>query len=396
MTDRLYYTDPSLLVFEATVTAVGRDDTGPWVALDRSAFYPTSGGQMADRGRIDDIAVVDVVETEAGDVRHVLASAIEETGKKVVGRIDEERRWRHRQQHTAQHLISAVAGQHFGWETVSVHLGEEYGAIEVPSTEVTAEQLTVIEREVNRIVRANEPVTIRIVPPDEIDQVPFRKTPDRSGPLRVIRIGDLDWSACGGTHCLSTAEVGLVKIIGSEKQRGRILITFLAGQQALADYQRRFAVTESLARELTCHFEDLPDKFDKLQREQKDQKKQLSSLQKQLLPIRAAELATRAESVDSVQVVVEAVADIGPGAAASLVGQAAEKIGGVAMLLVGDRLVIGVHPDTGLHAGNLARSLCDTLGLRGGGSPTAAQIGGAERDKLAEYRAALAGAIAGG
>ncbi|MCB2201851.1 hypothetical protein KQH51_03550 [bacterium] len=396
MTERLYYTDPTMVEFTAVVTASGADGDRSWVELDRTAFYPTSGGQLADRGMIDVRQVVDVVETEDGTIRHVLDTMAPAVGAKVTGRIDEERRWRHRQQHTAQHMISALFARNFGHPTVSVHLGEEYGAVELDAPSVDESQREKVEREVNRLIRADEDVEIMMVGRDEAVNLPLRKMPDREGTIRVIRVGDLDWSACGGTHCRTTAEVGLVKIVGVEKQRGHILVKFLAGSQALADYERRFGITEALSNALTCHTDDLPANLDKLVAENKEQKRALAALRKELLPIRAQQLALKAETHRNIKIVFEAVGGAEASEAAALASAVAVSIGGVAALIIEGRLALACAQASGVHAGNVARAICNATRLRGGGNAGAAQIGGVDASNVETVRSALMEAVAGG
>lgn len=376
MAERIYYTNPDQLEFEAVITAAGTEDERCWVELDRSAFYPTSGGQLHDTGSLNNVRVIDVVETDTGEVRHGVDQPVGEPGEAVVGRVDGERRWRHRQQHTAQHVLSQVFIRLHNAETVSVHLGEDYGAVELDTGDLSPEQLDTAENEANRLVRESLPVEIMFVTVDEARKLPLRKVPERTGTIRVIKTGDLDWSACGGTHCRNTAQVGVIKIIGTEKLRGHLLVKFLSGSQALLDYQSRFQITEDLAREYTCHPSDLGDKFAKLAEENKDRKKQIVSLQKQLLPAMADELANKSKVVASVPVVIESTEGVDGSMLGSLAGLVAEKNNGVVALFGDSRLVVACAPESGKHAGNIVRELCTRAGLRGGGSPTLAQVGG--------------------
>ena len=153
MTERLYYTDPALVSFEATVTARGMVDGHPWVTLDRSAFYPTSGGQLHDLGQIDGVRVVDVTEDEAGEVRHILETELNAASDCISGRVDIKRRRLFRQQHTAQHILSQAFFRLYDLQTVSVHLGLEYAAIELPADEISEEKLAGAEELANEIER---------------------------------------------------------------------------------------------------------------------------------------------------------------------------------------------------------------------------------------------------
>ncbi len=386
MTERLYYHDSYLLGFEAAIVD-SREVDGRWhTALDRSAFYPTSGGQLHDIGTLGGVEVIEVVETESGDVCHVTGREVGAVGDHVKGIVDTARRQDNRQKHTAQHILSQVFIKLAHAETVSVHLGEEYASVELSAGELSSEQLAEVETVSNRIIADNLPVEIMIVSPDKAASMPLRKIPDRGGKIRVIRIGDLDWSACGGTHCRQTAEVSLIKLIGIEKIRGHLSVRFLAGRQAFDDYSKRFNITQSLSYQLTCHVDDIAGKFDKLSAENKDQRKQLSELQAKLLPMRAQELAGQAIECGQTKLVFHAEETADAQMAAKLAREVAALTLGVAVLYAGGRLVIAVHEKSGVKAGALAKELAARTSLKGGGSDNQAQLGGADVKQVDQYR----------
>ena len=382
-TERLYYTDPTLVEFEGRIIHTCREGGQFKTALDRSAFYPTSGGQSCDTGSLAGLAVIDVVESEDGDVIHVTAAEPGVVGARVRGLIDQSRRWRNRQMHTAQHILSQTFIKLLGIETVSVHLGEEYGAIELSTAEIDSKQIEQAELLAAEIIAANMPVDTRLLLPEEAAGLPLRKAPDREGLIRVIQIGEFDWSACGGTHCSRTAEVGVLKIIGVEKTRGRVLVRFLSGVQAIADYQQRFCATDQLSRTLSCGIPDLAPRIDKLQAENKELRKQTVELLKELTPVRAEALAGRAERFGRVPVLIDVYSDVDT--APQLAKEVAGRIHGLAVFIADDKVLIAVSDDAGLHAGNIAKEFASRAGLRGGGGPKAAQVGGADPSRIVEY-----------
>ncbi len=388
LTDRLYYRDPALLEFDATILSSVEQDGRFVTTLDRSAFYPTSGGQLFDTGTLNSVRVVDVSDLE-GSVHHISETSVGKPGDPVAGKVDQDRRRMHRQQHTAQHILSQSFIKLFGFETVSVHLGDDYGSIELDQSSITAAQLDQVERFAADVVSFAWPVTILFVMGNEIESIPLRKIPTRDGELRVIKIGEFDYSACGGTHCGNTSEVGLIKITGWEKLRGHALVNFLAGVQAVEDYKRRFEATDALSKSLTCGVSDLVGKVDKLAAEGKSLRKALAALQKELLPTRVAHYAGMAIDVNGRKLVFSAIEDMDGATAGQLGSAVAEEISGVALLVADGKLLIAVGQGTGLHAGEIAKSLSAILGLRGGGSNKAAQLGGADPAKLQEYQAAL-------
>lgn len=393
MTERLYYRDPALLTFGATIVDVP-SSVGKFVTvLDRSAFYPTSGGQMHDLGTLNGVAVIDVQETEDGEVWHITGGPVGGAGERVRGEIEPIRRRRNRQQHTAQHVLSQSFIKLFGWETVSVHLGEEYGTVELAAAEIGEQHLAEAEALANDLIAQNLPIEILFMDSANLAATPLRKIPERSGEIRIIKIGEFDWSACGGTHCLGTAEVGLIKLLGIEKIRNRPLVRFLAGRQALDDYAMRFAVTERLSRSFTCHLNDLPSKTEKLGVENRELRKQVTELQRQLLPIRAENLAAIAVTRGRVRMVTSVQNDLDGATASQLAQLTADRTGGVTLILAEGRLVVAVAESSGAHAGDIVKKLAAELGLRGGGSNRVAQLGGVEASKLAEYENLVAAMV---
>jgi alanyl-tRNA synthetase len=389
MTERLYYRDANLLEFEAIVVDAGQADDRCYTVLNRSAFYPTSGGQLHDTGFLNGVEVVEVLEDEGDVIRHITPIPVGQAGDTVKGVVNATRRRRLRQQHTAQHILSQVFIRLCQLETVSVHLGEDYGAVELGGENVTAGQLEAVEEEVDRIIVQDLPVEVLFVEPDEAAKLPLRKMPERQGKFRIVRIGEFDYSACGGTHCDSTAGVRLVKIVGTEKMRGRAVVKFLAGDLAVGDYRERFRVTAELSHRFTCHFNDLPDKTSALEADEKALRKELAGLQKELLPAKVQALAQKVEAAGSLRLVATDVGPFDNKLLGMLAGMVAQAVGGLALLQSDDRLVLAVSETTALSAGELVKQLCEKAGLRGGGGRSMAQVGGAERGQVEKYRSLL-------
>ena len=353
--------------------------------LDQSAFYPTSGGQLHDLGQLGAVAVVDVTEAADGAVRHHTHEAVGEVGQTVPGVVDSRRRQRHRQQHTAQHIISQVFIELFGFETVSVHLGEEYGAVELDTPDVMPDQLLQVEQRSGDIVFANWPVEVMFVDEQAAKALPLRKAPQRSGTLRVIRIDDLDYSACGGTHCDSTAQVGLLKLTGVEKMRGHALVKFLVGAQIMDDYTNRLQVTGALANALTCHVDDLVGRTAALADENRSLRHEVGRLQRELLPLEVDKLATQQRTIGRLSAVVGDVGSYDPKLLGNLAGQVAAKIDGVVVLVSETRLVIAAAPSANVHTGKLVGEFASAAGVKGGGGPTQAQAGGLDPAHIKTY-----------
>ncbi len=389
MTERLYYHDPKLLRFEATIVATDLRQGRTLTILNRSAFYPTSGGQLFDRGTLNGKDVLEVLESSEGEVWHFTQESVGGVGQTTQGVVEGSRRRKNCQQHTAQHILSQSFARLHNLETVSVHLGEDYGAIELFGGIPGEAEMEEAESLTNKTILENAPVDILFIERSELGSVPLRKMPDRLGTIRIIKIGEFDWSACGGTHCQSTAEVGMVKIIGCERMREHVLVKFLSGSQAFTDYASRFQITDRLARQLTCHIDDLEGKVAKITTENRALRKQAVELQKQTLPLRVEQLAQQCRVVGARRVVSAIVSGLDGSLASTLAQTTAGQIGGLCVLLADERIVVAVCAGSGMHAGNIAKRLASRFGLRGGGSEQMAQMGGAKAALFEEYISAI-------
>ena len=246
-TERLYIQDPYLREFTAHV--VGRQVSGgkPAVALDRTAFYPTGGGQPNDRGTLDGVPVLDVI-VEDGIVWHVLAAEL--PGDEVRGILDWSRRFDHMQQHTGQHILSQAFVVTCDAETVAFHMGADASTIDLGRADLGPDALAAAEAAANAVIDAAYPVTATFVTQDELAQLPLRKPPKVTEAIRVVQVAGFDWSACGGTHVANSSQVGLVKIAGVERRGAELRVTFLCGGRARADYARLQALASGLAMPL--------------------------------------------------------------------------------------------------------------------------------------------------
>ena len=208
---RLYYDDPYLFGFDAEVIERLEWEGKPAVVLDRTAFYPTGGGQPHDVGTLDGVRVMDVVEREIdGAVVHVLEEALH--ADSVKAHVDLERRFDLMQQHTGQHILSAVFVDLLDANTVGFHLSEEYATIDVDKAPLSQAQIDEMEQMANRIVFNNYPVEARFMTDEEVARLPLRKPVAHKGPVRIVEVENTDFSACGGTHVFDTGEIGMIKI----------------------------------------------------------------------------------------------------------------------------------------------------------------------------------------
>jgi alanyl-tRNA synthetase len=305
MPTRIYYTDAQQTDFDAIVTGATSLNGRTAVALDATAFYPLSGGQPCDTGALGDALVVDVVESDEGEIWHVLDRDIA-VGSRVHGSIDRARRFDHMQQHTGQHVLSAAFDRLSQARTVGFHLGAVVSTLDL-AIDLPAEAMAAAEADANRIVWEDRPVGIRFVSDAEAGALPLRKEPGRGGTLRVIDVEGYDMSACGGTHVSRTGSIGVIAILSAERLRGGVRVEFVCGGRALMFLRTFRDAVAGCIRHVSVAPEELPAALERLQAENKDQRKAVRDLQERLAGYEAAALAGQADVVNGVRQVVEAL-----------------------------------------------------------------------------------------
>ena len=386
-TQRLYYDDAMLARFSATVTGIAHD--GRVVYLDRTAFYPTSGGQPHDRGTLADVAIVDVVDEEMHIAHHLAKPLGLPVGAMVVGHVDMERRVDHMQQHTAQHLLSALLADRYGWPTVSVHFGDDASTVDVAAEDgVAAELLATIERRANDLALENHEVTVSYE--DAATATGLRKASDREGTLRIVTIAGLDRSACGGTHVGRTGEIGAILLRRAERTRGHTRIEFLAGHRAVRRARADAELLTRSARPLSAAPSDLPV----LVEQQQTRLLELERERKRLLGELAAHEAQalwRAAAADAAGVRRVHTHTAGAVKDAEPLVQQLLALGPCVVLVTNPdsgAVLLAATPEAGVDAGQTLRTALQAAGGRGGGSPRLAQ-GAAAAVALAGVVAAL-------
>ena len=378
---RLYYTDPLRLAFEARVQAcepAAGPHAGAWaVRLDESAFYPTTGGQPFDTGRLGEARVTDVVEDPAGEIVHIVDRPLD-VGSRVAGAVDAPRRLDHRQQHSGQHVLSAAFVRTAAVPTVSFHLGASSSTIDL-AREVTPAEIAAAEDAANAVVQEHRPVTIRFVSAEEAAALPLRKEPKRGGELRLIDIADWDLSACGGTHVAHTGEIGPVAVRGWERFKGGSRVEFVCGGRTLAAFRElRDSVTAS-SRLLSVLPGELPAAIGRVQEEARDLRRAQRDAQAELAGLRAAALAGAAEPIGAHRAVLAAIPGADGGALKALATAIAARPGLVAVLVSETQpalAVVGRSADVTVDAAAIFKGLTARFGGKGGGRPDLAQGGG--------------------
>ncbi len=402
MNDRLYYEDAYNKTFIAQVTERVALRGQPAVRLSRSAFYPTSGGQPHDTGRLNGTPVVDAQVGPDGAVLHVLAHPLPEETATVAGQIDWPRRYDHMQQHSGQHLLSQAFYRHLGLETVAIHFGDVLNTLDLDGPPLSPQQLAAVEAAANEIVWQNRPLRAYWIAETEraksrltgaratvarATTIPLRRAPNVNGQIRIVEIDKFDWSACGGTHVRRTGEIGLIALLRIEKRRGKSRVHFVCGRRALRDAAHRRALLAEAAGLLDAGVSDVPALVLKQQEALRNAHKELQTQRETLLQYQARELLATAETVAGLRLVARALSDAEPATLQRLAAALTAEPGVVALLGCAQRgkgtVIFARSADVPLHVGSLLRDALKQFGGGGGGRPHFAQGGGVPTEKLA-------------
>jgi alanyl-tRNA synthetase len=265
MTNKLYYNSTYQTDWPTRVTETIEREDGLYVLLEETAFYPHGGGQPCDLGAIQGIPVLDVISEEEL-VLHKLERLPNE--ESVTCQIDWNRRFDHMQQHSGQHLLSAVCLK-YNFMTLSFHLGEDYCTIDIEVPELSADQLYSIEREVNRQIYLNHNILSYFVTGEEASQLKLVKQPKVTDNIRIVEIKDVEYNACGGTHVSSTGEIGIIKLLKAEKIKGNTRIYFKCGYRALEEFNTSQQILGTLSSKFNTGKDEIIDRIEKWENEQK-------------------------------------------------------------------------------------------------------------------------------
>lgn len=376
-THRLYYDDSYLQNFDARVVSCspaepvqGVSGMQPaWeVLLDQTAFYPSSGGQPNDLGLLGEAVVLDVREEDDGIV-HVVDRELDPGG--VKGCVNWPRRFDHMQQHTGQHLLSAMYQERFGLPTVSFHLGEELCTIDLRGGEPSRDQLIGAQRAANKLIFEDRPVNVRYGTREELARLGVRKDVEREGLLRAIEIETADLQPCGGTHVKSTGQIGMILVRGCSKVRQDWRVEFACGRRAeqfaTADFERQRVLMGSLR----CGLDELPDAVEKLGAERDANFKSLRVALQQLAEARAAQMFSAAEALPGgISVAAALLRAIHPELLLPLASEIAKNDRAVALLALEEsgQLVFAQHPSAGKDLEGVLKKVLAEFPGKGGGN----------------------------
>jgi len=385
MTIKLYLDDQYLRQFTSAVSHITETGNKPGIVLEKTLFYPSSGGQPHDTGTINGIPVIDVFEDENRRVVHLLAQPV--AGAQVKGRINWQRRFDHMQQHTGQHLLSQAFLRAGNAQTRSFHMGDQSATIDLNQAGFSMKTIAAVEDLANQIIYENRPVIARIIGKNELDRYPVRKPPAVDDNIRIVEIKDFDYSPCGGTHCSRTGEIGMVKIRRFENYKGGARIHFLCGQRALKDYQAKSKIIRQIGGYLSAAETDLYNNIKKNRDELKSLQRDYSNLNTRYLHYEAQALFAGRQEINAINIIVKTFEGRHPQELKSLARKVMENFPNTVILFgtraEGKASLLFMRPEA--VAGDMAKLMqdaCTVINGRGGGRPQQAQGGGPAADKL--------------
>jgi alanyl-tRNA synthetase len=368
VTKRLYHDDAYLRRFDANVIAHATYRDKPALVLDQTAFYPEAGGQLGDRGTIAGVTVADTQELDDGTIVHIVAGELPAVGAHVTGELDWARRRQHMAQHTAQHLLSGTLLDRAQAPTASARLGESALTIDAARDRIPDAELAAAEDLANDLI--DDDVAIRAWFPtaDELASMKLRRDPKVSADIRVVAIGDYDFSPCGGTHCARTSQLGTIRITSTERYKGMTRVTFTAGRRARAELFTRDQVLRGLATQFSCGPTEVPAAIDKLRRSVDTTASELTNLRSRLASMVVESFA----GTGPVVATIPGDADLMRSVAGKLVAAGRDAILS-AVDDSGTAVIVMRAPGSTLDCSALWKQLSAKFGGRGGGKADRAE-----------------------
>ena len=383
--ERLYTKDAYLTTFDCKITRTSPRKDGRYeIVLDRTAFYPESGGQPADEGRINGVFVVDVIEGN-DEILHIVETEINRDSAEC--QVDWSKRFEHMQQHSGQHVLSACFAELLNGKTDSFHIGGESSTIEIDVPSIDENAIARVEDLANHYVHLNLPIKSYIVHSNELQNLPLRKQPKVAENIRIVQTGDVDFSPCGGTHVRNTGEIGLIKIKRVEKLKSSCKIEFVCGMRALADYRDKNTAIYAIGAMLSVRDNEVLSNVTKLHNEYRALSKQYSLVKNELLCYEAEKIYLEGKAINGITLVCKVFESVSIEDLKTIAQALTQKSSTLALLAAKNeslQVVFYRSEDVSLDMGALLKANLPIIEGRGGGSAKAAQGGGIRVDKALE------------
>ncbi|MBV8760702.1 MAG: alanyl-tRNA editing protein [Deltaproteobacteria bacterium] len=368
MTRRLYHDDVMLRRFDASVVAHATYKDKPAIVLDATAFYPEAGGQLGDRGTLGGATVLDTQELDDGTIIHLVDGTLPAIGTNVTGELDWARRRQHMAQHTAQHLLSGALLDRAQAPTASARLGESALTIDVTRDRIPDAEIAAAEDLANDLIDDDLAIRAWFPTADELAQLQLRRDPKVAADIRVVAIGDFDFSPCGGTHATRTSQLGSLRVTNAERYKGMTRVTFTAGRRARAELFTRDQVLRQLATRFSCAPADVPAAIDKASRDAEAATAEVTQLRSRL----ASMIADSFHGTGAVIAAMPGDADLLRSVAAKLTAAGRDALL-AAPDDTGTTVVLFRAAGSSVDCGALFKKLAATAGGRGGGRPDRAE-----------------------
>ncbi len=394
MTEKLYYSDPGMLEFDARITEASVRDDRCEVALDRTCFYPGGGGQPHDLGTIGASPVIEVGYRN-DDIVHIVRPGLEPGPVHCV--VDGTRRRDYMVQHTGQHIFSQALVRAGKLDTVSVHFGEIDTTIELKAETVEERILRAAEDIANAVIRENRRVILHEIDRGEASRFPLRRTPPDEGRLRIVEVDSFDWAACGGVHVASAGEVFLVKAVSQERIRGRVRVHIMIGQRAFDDYGRKATLAQELSRALTCGEESVLERVRDMQAAQREAARQLRGLRLAQAGVDADEALAGAQEIGGALLVRRLSDGNGPDYLKAFVERILAASGRIAVVMDRDgdafQWIVAHSLAKGLDLAQIVPKHFGVADAKGGGRGARMQGVGARGDAREAFADAIVGEL---
>lgn len=375
ITDKRYLDDPYTVSFQAgLISCVSRQDGGYDVVLDASYFYPESGGQPADTGTLGEARVLSVREAGDDAIVHEVDSPL--AGPAVAGNVDWRTRFDHMQQHSGQHILSRAFIETCGAETVSFHMGDDACTIDLDTAECSDESMAAAESLANTVIQEDRDIRVVTKAPEDIDAESVRKAlPPGVRFVRLVEVAGFDTCPCCGTHVRRTGELGAIKILKTEKAKGRFRVHFKVGMRAIEDYRRKHAVASALSNRFTTSVESVIDAVDKLMTDNRDLRKSIQKLNKKIMAADRERLIAGATEFAGRRYIAAVLAGAEPDYLKAL-SSAFKGERGCIVFLASDRgaVVCNASPDVAIDLSAILVDAATRTGGGGGGSGTFASV----------------------
>ncbi|MFB4168199.1 DHHA1 domain-containing protein [Virgibacillus sp. JSM 102003] len=381
VTEKLYYQNQYMRSFKARLQKSDKDEQGRfYVVLDKTAFYPTGGGQPHDTGTLNGVNVYDVEEID-GEVRHYIEEPAE-IHNEYTGELDWDRRFDHMQQHTGQHILSAAFESEYNYRTVNFHLGTEICSIDLEAMSLSDEEILRVENTANNMILENRPVETRWVSKEELSSFPLRKEVSVEDNIRLVIIPDFDYNGCGGTHPDSTGQINSVKILHWEKQKkNKIRVYFVCGTRVLKQLDEKHKVIQNLTDTLNAPQKDLNETAIRTLRLNKKLDKKINELNMKLIEYEAESYIEQADPHNNWKVAKSIFRDRSMSELQQLAKRIVAKSDQILVLLINKKedklqIVCSRSNDVVINMNDLVKNVLPAINGKGGGTDSVAQGGG--------------------